>query len=249
MSDRPHHVPSFRTVVCLVCAASWLCGAIGCQPSSTAVKSNATDKQPQADHASAKLEAAPLPADDPAAVKQLEEAGFTLTKNKSGTVIGAAIDRREDASELLPLPIGHDGRIDLVLGTTNGFLKLRFNSAVPATGDFDGDGRRSIADVDLLCQQLQLGLVDNRFDLNADSHVSLDDMDYLLTELLQTVIGDVNLDGNFNSSDLVSLFQIGKYEDHVPRNTFWSEGDFNCDGDFTTADLVLAFQKARYSGI
>ena len=103
MFDRPHHVPSFRSVVCLAFAASWLCGAMGCQPSATAVKSSATDKQPQADHAAAKPEAAPLPADDPAAVKQLEEAGFTLTKNKSGTVIGAAIDRREDASELLPL--------------------------------------------------------------------------------------------------------------------------------------------------
>ncbi|MCA9172043.1 MAG: lamin tail domain-containing protein, partial [Planctomycetales bacterium] len=54
--------------------------------------------------------------------------------------------------------------------------------------------------------------------------------------------GDVNGDGQFNSSDLVLLFQIGEYEDSIARNSIYSEGDWNGDGDFDTADLVLAFQ-------
>lgn len=59
--------------------------------------------------------------------------------------------------------------------------------------------------------------------------------------------GDSNLDGVFNSSDLVRVFQIGKYEDRFANNATFEEGDWNLDGDFTTADFVFAFQAGTYS--
>jgi hypothetical protein len=43
------------------------------------------------------------------------------------------------------------------------------------------------------------------------------------------------------SSDLVAVFQRGKYESSIPAS--WSDGDLNCDGDFGSADLVTAFQR------
>jgi VCBS repeat-containing protein len=58
--------------------------------------------------------------------------------------------------------------------------------------------------------------------------------------------GDSNGDGIFNSSDLVAVFQAGKYEDLIAGNATFAEGDWNGDGDFTTADLVYAFQQGTY---
>jgi hypothetical protein len=59
-------------------------------------------------------------------------------------------------------------------------------------------------------------------------------------------LGDANLDGRFNSSDLVQVFAAGQYEDALAGNSTWSTGDWNGDGEFTTSDLVLAFQVGQY---
>lgn len=56
--------------------------------------------------------------------------------------------------------------------------------------------------------------------------------------------GDANLDGHFNSSDLVAVFQAGKYETMQPAT--WAEGDWNGDGVFDSGDLVAAFQDGCY---
>lgn len=58
--------------------------------------------------------------------------------------------------------------------------------------------------------------------------------------------GDANLDGFFNSGDLVQVFTIGEYEDDIADNSTWNDGDWNGDLDFNTTDLVTAFQAGRY---
>ena len=63
----------------------------------------------------------------------------------------------------------------------------------------------------------------------------------------QKLVGDVNGDGRFNSSDLVAVFQIGEYEDDIEDNSTFEDGDWNGDGDFTTSDLVLAFTQGHYA--
>lgn len=67
-----------------------------------------------------------------------------------------------------------------------------------------------------------------------------------LFDQINGTIGDANLDGRFDSADLVAIFQAGEFEDDVENNTSWSEGDWDGDRDFTTRDLVLAFQRGRY---
>ena len=57
--------------------------------------------------------------------------------------------------------------------------------------------------------------------------------------------GDANRDGTFNSRDLVTVFQHGRYGQREAAS--WSEGDWNGDGFFDSSDLVTAFSDGNYS--
>ena len=59
--------------------------------------------------------------------------------------------------------------------------------------------------------------------------------------------GDSNLDGVFDSGDLIDVFKEGQYEDTIALNSTWETGDWNGDGEFGTADLIVAFQAGGYS--
>jgi hypothetical protein len=113
-------------------------------------------------------------------------------------------------------------------------------------GDFNQDGSVNAIDIDLLAAAIRSPSPDPAFDLTGDGLVNVADRDEMVTGILRTSYGDSNLDRLFNSSDLVKVFQAGKYEDGVAGNAGWAEGDWNGDGDFTTADLVLAFQSGGY---
>ena len=116
----------------------------------------------------------------------------------------------------------------------------------PLPGDFNEDGAVDETDIQLLFDQLNNAEPDLAFDLDGDGDVDVADRDVMIEGVLRTSYGDANLDGAFNSSDLVQTFQVGKYEDGVDGNATWSEGDWNGDGDFTSSDLVVAFQGGGY---
>jgi hypothetical protein len=59
------------------------------------------------------------------------------------------------------------------------------------------------------------------------------------------LIGDANRDGEFNSSDLVQVYQTGTYE--TSQAADWSSGDWNCDGRFDSQDVIAAFKQGSYS--
>ena len=67
-----------------------------------------------------------------------------------------------------------------------------------------------------------------------------------LIQLENRVVGDVNRDGKFDSSDLVRVFQSADYEDDIQGNSSFDQGDWNLDGDFNSSDFVLAFQIGHY---
>jgi hypothetical protein len=113
-------------------------------------------------------------------------------------------------------------------------------------GDVTGDGQVDDDDIDEQCTALRLGSNNPLYDLNHDGTVDDQDTDYLIGTLLQTSLGDANLNGMFNSSDLVQVLAAGLYEDAIPQNAGWSSGDWNCDGDFTTSDLVAALAAGGY---
>ncbi|MCA9214320.1 MAG: hypothetical protein KDB27_14710, partial [Planctomycetales bacterium] len=58
------------------------------------------------------------------------------------------------------------------------------------------------------------------------------------------VVGDSNLDGKFDSTDLVAVFTVGKFE--TGEAATHAEGDWNSDGFFNSTDFVAAFQANSY---
>lgn len=113
-------------------------------------------------------------------------------------------------------------------------------------GDLDHDGVLDVDDVDLLTKQIRLGGTDSRFDVNDDASVDSLDLSHWVREVAKTYFGDSNLDGEFNSRDLVDVFVAGEYEDGIDSNSGWSNGDWNGDAEFSTADLVTAFEDGGY---
>jgi hypothetical protein len=113
-------------------------------------------------------------------------------------------------------------------------------------GDFDGDRRRTARDIDLLSFQIRSQRIDPAFDLNGDQFLTEADRDELVSQILGTFAGDTNLDGRFDSRDIVLVMQAGHYDNLLVGPAGWSQGDWNGDGVFNSSDLVHAFQVGRY---
>ena len=112
--------------------------------------------------------------------------------------------------------------------------------------DFDGDGELGVGDIDMLSAAIAGGDTDSKFDVNTDGSVNRSDLNFYVGDkrILHTWIGDANLDGEFNSSDLVRVFSGGKYETDGPAT--WDEGDWNADRVFNSGDMVAAFSDGGY---
>lgn len=113
-------------------------------------------------------------------------------------------------------------------------------------GDFNYDTQVAVEDVDLLAAEIQLGTHRPDYDLTRDGLVDFDDLQLWVTTRARTYFGDADLDGKFDSTDLVKVLQSGEFEDTVDRNSTWADGDFNGNGDFETGDLILAFSDGGY---
>jgi hypothetical protein len=115
---------------------------------------------------------------------------------------------------------------------------------VGLTGDFNSDGTLNAPDVDDLTGQVATATNPAPYDLNADALVNEADIGVWVKDLFNSWIGDANLDGEFNSSDLVSVLATGTYEADVA--SVWSTGDFNGDGRTNSGDLVAALADGGY---
>jgi hypothetical protein len=113
-------------------------------------------------------------------------------------------------------------------------------------GDFNADGRINGQDLDLFCLALRQQNPDPVYDLNSDGRLNEADRDVMVQDLLGTTYGDADLNGVFDSGDLIQVLSFGQYEDNVVGNSTWETGDFNCDGEFDTGDLVLALAAGGY---
>ncbi len=100
--------------------------------------------------------------------------------------------------------------------------------------------------IDSLSRVLREGRTWSLFDLNDDGRFTRDDRNHLIREVFRTYLGDSNLDGLFDSSDLVDVFQANEYEDDLEGNSVWATGDWTGDADFGSGDLVAAFQEGGY---
>lgn len=116
----------------------------------------------------------------------------------------------------------------------------------PMVADIDQDGKLSAEDIDLFAAALRTGVASTPYhDFSNDGKVDEKDLEYMVHDLMKVRDGDANMDGQFNSADLVMAFQAGKYESDTD-DANWTEGDWNGDGQFDSADLVAAFQGGGY---
>jgi hypothetical protein len=113
-------------------------------------------------------------------------------------------------------------------------------------GDFDEDGDLDWDDLGILTVQLRRGSNNPVFDLSDNGTSDMEDRGIWIKDLKMSWFGDANLDGEFNSSDLVSVLSAGEYEDGVEGNSGWATGDWDGDGDFSSADLVVALADGGY---
>ena len=111
-------------------------------------------------------------------------------------------------------------------------------------GDFNNDEMLNVTDIELLSQEVRDQTNNAQFDLDNDELVDENDRKVWVKELKKTWFGDANLDGEFNSSDFVKVFQAGKFEQDVAAD--WGEGDWNGDGKFSSSDFVVAFQDGGF---
>lgn len=142
--------------------------------------------------------------------------------------------------------LDNDGDMDAVVSSSGAFDFVWMNLSQIGAGDFNADGKVDRQDVHQLCMMVRGSSSDSLFDLDGSGHVDTSDVDLLITQILGTSFGDANLDGYFNSTDMVRIFQAGQYEDGITANSNWSTGDWNCDGEFDSGDLIVAFQYGGY---
>ena len=129
--------------------------------------------------------------------------------------------------------------------TFGGFpIEFTFERVLP--GDFDTNGVLGIEDINLLSTRSADHENNPIYDIDSDGLVDQNDVSHWVRELKGTWVGDANLDGEFSSSDLITVFQLRQYEDDIAGNSGWDAGDWNGDGDFDTSDLVAAFQDGGY---
>ena len=114
--------------------------------------------------------------------------------------------------------------------------------------DFDGDGSLGVGDIDLLSAAIARSDTDAKWDVDGSGAVDVGDVNFFAGDesKLHTYRGDADYDGEFNSTDLVTIFAAGEYEDDVAENSTWSTGDWNADLDFDSGDLVSAFTDGGY---
>jgi hypothetical protein len=159
----------------------------------------------------------------------------------------------EDMLEnIVRVMIRHDTGTPDATGTpvtaTFGMDNVMLVGAVAQVSDFNGDGVVDVQDINLLLGEIRSGTDIERFDVTGDGLLNDQDILFVVTspDQLNSYIGDANLDGEFNSSDLVVVLSGGQYEDGVAFNSAWDTGDWNGDGEFDTGDLVFALQQGGY---
>ena len=151
----------------------------------------------------------------------------------------ASINRRKGASDTMT--VKHQVATGK-LSSGESFPTVEF-SFYPA-GDVGRDGVVDATDIDALTNAVRSGLFDSLHDVNVDNKIDENDPSFWVHDIARTYFGDANLDGEFNSLDLVDVLQSGKYGLDVDAG--WAEGDWTGDGRFDRSDILIALQDGGY---
>ena len=112
------------------------------------------------------------------------------------------------------------------------------------SGDVDVDGLLTAADIDRLGQAIRENATDLVFDVDQDRRIDGRDHTFWVKEVANTYVGDTDLNGEFNSVDIVNVLQAGTFA--TGQVAGWKEGDWNGDARFDRADIIAALQDGGY---
>lgn len=148
-------------------------------------------------------------------------------------------------SEVRSVSLAPNG--DLLVTEHDGGYVRRVKTTRPwQMGDVDRDRDLDDGDVDQLTAAARGQDHPQTLDLTWDGRVDDHDLRQWVATLRGTWFGDANLDGLFDSTDFLQVFQRGEYEDSLVGNSGWADGDFNGDAEFNGGDFVAAFQDGGY---
>ncbi len=99
-------------------------------------------------------------------------------------------------------------------------------------GDFDSNGVLEAADIDLLAQVACNGTNDLTFDLTGDGLVNVNDHVFWYSDLNNTLVGDVNLNGTVGFDDFLVL------SSNFGQTAGWGQGNFDLDKVVAFADFL-----------
>lgn len=115
--------------------------------------------------------------------------------------------------------------------------------------DYTGDGVVDADDINVMSCWIgpegSSNIFHPQMDLNQDGKLSRDDVTQL-TRSLRTTAGDVDYDGDFDTTDINKLFVKNEFEDDMERNSTWLTGDVDGNLEFDTADLIYMFQHSVF---
>lgn len=104
----------------------------------------------------------------------------------------------------------------------------------PIFGDVDGNRVLDDRDIDSLYSMIRQGTFKAAADLNGDGKLSVQDVDRLVVDVLESLYGDLDMDGLVAVGDLVELASHFGME-----TTSWRMGDLNGDGVVSIGDMIL----------
>ena len=139
-----------------------------------------------------------------------------------------------------------DSAIDLDNNGVVGQSDLAFftHFAGKRVGDFDKDGMLDADDIDLLTANLSIPK-EAEYAYDTDDDGMFDDADrlFLINDLMQTRVGDLDVDGDVDSADITVLATNWTGASQAGEGSTYGTGDVDFDGDVDAADRLLIVQN------
>ena len=107
-------------------------------------------------------------------------------------------------------------------------------------GDYNQDG--VLDNGDLLRLDVGIRNLDFFYDLDLNGTADVNDRNFWVKELAKTSFGDADLNGTFDTLDLIRVFVAGEYNDGIAGNSTWETGDWTGDREFDSGDLIALFR-------